>query len=106
MPHDASVPDSTMMADPRVPEILAIMSKETGVERERLRPDATIEQLGIPSLDMVQTVFALESHFDIELPVISERTGSAEFATVRDLVSHILATIDGSSVEGAPAAAR
>ena len=94
-----------VMDDPRVPAIMDIMAKETGIERDRLMPDATIEQLGIPSLDMVQTIFALETHFDVEIPVASERTGSAEFATVRDLVSHILATIDRKTSASAPAAA-
>ncbi len=90
----ATAPERDIMHDPRVPAILETMAKETGVERDRLQPDAAIEQLGIPSLDMVQTIFALESQFDIEIPVVAERTGSAEFATVRDLIAHILATID------------
>ncbi len=83
-----------MDADPRVPEILDIVSKETQVDRARLLPEARVDDLGIASLDMVQAIFAIESHFGIELPVVSERTGSAEFATVRDLITHILATID------------
>ena len=79
--------------DPRVDEILTIVARETAVDRERLRPDATIDELGIPSLDMAQTLFALESHFDVEIPVVSERAG-AEFTTVADLVSHVLTTLD------------
>lgn len=82
-----------VMNDPRVPEILDIVAKETGIERARLWPEATIEALGIPSLDMVQTIFELESQFDIEIPVVSERSG-AEFSTVADLVAHVLASID------------
>ncbi len=80
--------------DPRVPEILALISRETGIPAETLTPDATIEALGIPSLDMVQAIFAIESHFDIEIPVVAERPAGAEFATVRDLLAHILAAID------------
>ena len=79
--------------DPRVGRILDIMAKETALDRSRLRLEATIEELGIPSLDIVQTVFELENAFDIELPVIADHVG-AEFATVGDLVRHVLATID------------
>ncbi len=82
------------MADPRVPEILDIVARETGVARAELRPDATIEALGIPSLDMVQAVFALETRFGVEIPVVAERAASAEFATVGDLVAHVLTTLD------------
>jgi acyl carrier protein len=84
---------SAIDVDPRTDEILAIVAKETGIERSRLALDASIEELGIPSLDMVQAVFELESHFDIEIPAISERAGS-EFATVGDLVAHVLAALD------------
>lgn len=87
-------------ADSRVAEILDIVARETAVDRERLRPDATIDELGIPSLDMAQTLFALESHFDVEIPVVSERAG-AEFATVSDLVEHVLATLDKKTRAGA-----
>ncbi len=90
-------------ADPRVGDILAIVAKETGVDPEALRPEATIQDLGIPSIDMVQTVFALESHFDIEIPVIAERAGG-EFATIGDLISHVIATIDRARPAGTGAA--
>jgi acyl carrier protein len=89
--------------DHRVGEILAIFAKETGVDPAVLRPEATIQELGIASIDMVQAVFALESHFDIEIPVVSDRAG-AEFATVGDLIAHVLATLDHAKpVPGAAA---
>lgn len=81
------------MTDPRRDEILDIVAKETGIDRARLLPEASIEELGIPSLDMVQAIFELESRFDVEIPVVSERAG-AEFSTVGDLVDHVLATLD------------
>jgi acyl carrier protein len=90
--------------DPRVTEILAIVARETAVDQAKLRPDATIDELGIPSLDMAQTLFALESHFDVEIPVVAERAG-AEFATVGDLVEHVISTVDKArgSTSGAAA---
>ena len=81
------------MDDPRCDEILDIVSKETGIERGKLLPQASIVELGIPSLDIVQTVFELESHFDIEIPVLSDKAGS-EFVTVGDLVSHVLLALN------------
>jgi acyl carrier protein len=92
-----------MSDDPRVGEILDIVAAETQTERDKLQPDAAITDLGIPSLDMVHAIFALESHFDIEIPVVAERSG-AEFSTVGDLVAHVLATID-SARQAKPATA-
>ena len=81
------------MSDPREDEILRIVAKETGVDRARLRPDALLSDIGIPSLDLVQAIFAIESHFDIEVPVVQDRAG-AEFNTVGELVGHVIATMD------------
>ena len=77
----------------RVTEILDIFAKETGVDRARLVPAATIAALDIPSLDMVQAIFAIETRFGVEIPVISDHSG-AEFETVGALVQHVLQTID------------
>jgi len=91
MPDDVTAGQGA--PDPRVGTILDIVAAETGTERDKLQPEAGIAELGIPSLDMVHAIFALETRFDIEIPVIAERSG-AEFATVGDLVAHVLATID------------
>ncbi len=85
------------MTDPRSDEILAIVAAETGVARDRLTPDAELATLGIPSLDMVQAIFAIEERFQIDIPVISNRTG-AEFTTVGELVTHVLHTLDQAPV--------
>ena len=79
--------------DPREAEILAIVAEETGVEPGRLSRDATLEALDIPSLDLAQTIFALEERFKIDIPVVTERSG-AEFTTVGELVDHVLHTLD------------
>ena len=81
------------MSDPREDEILRIVAKETGVDRDRLAPDARLSDIGVPSLDLVQAIFAIESHFDIELPLVQDRAG-AEFDTVGELVGHVIATMD------------
>ncbi len=84
---------------PHAEEILQIVARETGVERARLTPEATIEQLGIASIDLTLAVFELEKHFDIEIPVVAPAAGGAvaggsEFGSVGDLVRHVLAAVD------------
>ena len=83
--------------DGRANEILDIIAKETGVERALLLPEATLDELGIPSLDLTQAVFEIETHFDIEIPVVAERDG-AEFTTIGGLVTHVLTTLDRAAV--------
>lgn len=79
--------------DERIGRILAIIAKETTVDLQKLRPDARIQDLGIASLDIVQSIFEIESQFDVEVPPTASNA-SAEFATVGDLVSHVLTTLD------------
>jgi acyl carrier protein len=63
-----------------------------------LRLDARIEEIGLQSLDVVQAIFELENHFNIEIPVVADRAG-AEFTTLGDLVAHILATLDKADAD-------
>jgi acyl carrier protein len=81
--------------DPRTSDILDIVAKETRLDRGLLTLDASIESLGIPSLDMVQTIFEIESRYDVEIPVVSDQAG-AEFRTIGDLVAHALRAIDAA----------
>jgi len=81
------------MTDPRADEILAIVAKETGVPRDKLVPEAELATLDIPSLDMVQAIFAIEERFQVDIPVVSDQTGG-EFKTVGELVAHVLHTLD------------
>jgi acyl carrier protein len=72
--------------------ILDIVAKETGVSRDRLTLDQNLAELEVASIDMVQTVFELETRFDIEIPIMSS-AGNTEFETVGDLVAQVLAAI-------------
>ena len=85
--------------DPRASAILQIISDETGIGRERLTPDATLDELGLSSLDLVETLFKIESHFNIEIPssLNAQHTG----ATVEDFLTSLLEVIPAET----PAAA-
>jgi acyl carrier protein len=80
-------------ADPRTSEIFDIFAKAAGTDRAALRPEVSIADLGIQSLDMVQAVFELETHYNIDVPVLPEQAG-AEFGTVGDLVRLVLLRLD------------
>jgi acyl carrier protein len=48
--------------------IYDIIVKETSVDRTRLVPEATLKDLEIESLDVVQIIFAIEEAFQIYVP--------------------------------------
>lgn len=80
---------ANVTTDPRAGQILDIMAAETGVERERLVPDARLTDLDVASLDLVQAIFAIEERFGVEIPVAGSG-GGAEFETIGDLLRHAL----------------
>ena len=96
-----SISDTSRLSDGSVPGancaardvILQVLAKETGINQNLLRLDARLSDLEIPSLDLVQAIFELESRFDIEIPVVADRSG-AEFETVGQMVEHVQAAID------------
>ena len=85
--------DGSFDTDPRVAQILAILAKEAAIDRTMLHAAATIEELGVDSLDLTMAVFQLETVLDITIPAISERAGT-EFDTVGELVQHVIAAMD------------
>jgi acyl carrier protein len=74
----------SMSIDPQ--SILDIVAEEALVDREKLTPDATLESLGIASLDIISIVFALEEKFGVVL----EQSDFEGVTTVGGLVELIV----------------
>ena len=49
-------------------KIFDIIAKEASIDRTKITPASTLKDLQIPSLDLVQIFFAIEDHFQINLP--------------------------------------
>ena len=45
-----------------------VIAEQLGVEKDKVTREATLTELGADSLDIVESVMALEEEFDIELP--------------------------------------
>ena len=63
--------------------LLDLVAKEGMVERDALKPDASFEDLGIESADMVVILMAIEEEFGVYIPVDGEL---AEATTVGDFL--------------------
>ena len=53
------------MATITVDDIYDLLAAEAPVDRADLRPEATLESLGIASLDVISVLFALEDRFGV-----------------------------------------
>ncbi len=52
-----------------VSEILDVIASEGMIPREKLQNDATIESLGLKSIDIVMILTAIEEKFDVYIPM-------------------------------------
>jgi len=49
-------------------KVADVVADQLGVDKEKVVGEATLSSLGADSLDIVETVMALEEAFDVELP--------------------------------------
>jgi acyl carrier protein len=75
--------------------LLDIIAKESSVERDKITHESTMEDLGIESIEMVEILFAIEEHFDIEVPYNANVQDAAgvEFNTVGDVIEVVGALV-------------
>ena len=81
--------------------ILDVIAEESLVERSALTPAATLESLGIQSLDIISIVFALEDKFGIVL----EQSEFEGVTTVQQLVDIIVVKANAAGDSGPAASA-
>ena len=85
--------------DPAVAEIVEFISREVGVDSSLLTPETPVSELGISSLDLIETIFKLESRFGIEIPNDGPLNGND--VTVGTLVDHVAALLAAKNAASA-----
>ncbi len=81
------------MQDPRVDTILDIIAESARLHRSRLTLETPLDELNISSLTLIEAVFEIESRYDVEIP--TDDFVRRPETTVGELVTGVLATIDG-----------
>jgi acyl carrier protein len=69
-------------------DIFEIIAEKAAVEREKVVSGASLEELEIESLDVVEIIFAIEEKFDIHVP-FNANDQDLEFDTVGDVVKAV-----------------
>lgn len=60
-------------------KVIAIIAEQAVLEVSDVRPEATLDSLGIDSLGLVEAIFAIEEAFDISVPFNASEPGRNEF---------------------------
>ena len=73
-------------------DIFEIIAEKAAVARDKIVGNASLNELEIESLDVVEIIFAIEEKFDIHVP-FNANDQELEFDTVSDVVKAVEALI-------------
>ncbi|MGZ3216622.1 acyl carrier protein [Paracoccus sp. T5] len=88
------------MTDDIRQRIRAIIAEQAMLDPAEVTDDATPQQLGIDSLGLVESIFAIEEEFDISVPFNANEPEKSEFdisnmGTIIAAVERLVAEKDG-----------
>ena len=67
--------------------IVSIVTNKYHVPPDRITPDATLESLGLDSLDLIELLFEVEDEFHIRVP--QEGGPAVKASTLQDIVNTV-----------------
>ncbi|TCM83422.1 acyl carrier protein [Rhodovulum steppense] len=67
------------MSDSVKDKVIAIIAEQAVLEPSDVKLDSTLEDLGIDSLGLVESIFAIEEAFDIQVPFNANDPSESEF---------------------------
>ncbi|MAY85849.1 acyl carrier protein [Arenibacterium halophilum] len=70
--------------------VIAIIAEQAVLEPSDVTMDSTLEDLGIDSLGLVESIFAIEEEFDISIPFNANDPSSGDFD-----ISNVAAIVGG-----------
>lgn len=79
-----------------------ILVEKFSVAEENIRPEATMDQLGLDSLDLIEVLFEVEDAFKIRVP---QDGGAIRAATIQELLDTITRLVGQPQPETAEAKA-
>lgn len=71
-------------------KVIAIIAEQAVLEPSDVTMDSTLEDLGIDSLGLVESIFAIEEEFDISIPFNANEPTQSDFD-----ISNVAAIIAG-----------
>ena len=81
------------MADDIKTQVIAIIAEQAVLEPSDVSLDQTLEDLGIDSLGLVESIFAIEEAFDIQVPFNANDPKATDFDI--SSVASIIGAVEG-----------
>ncbi|WP_291737722.1 acyl carrier protein [Leisingera sp. F5] len=71
-------------------KVIAIIAEQAVLEPSDVTLDSTLEDLGIDSLGLVESIFAIEEEFDVSIPFNANEPENSDFN-----ISNVAAIVEG-----------
>ncbi|MBS8225544.1 acyl carrier protein [Vannielia litorea] len=81
------------MSDAVKDKVIEIIAEQAVLEKSDVKMDSTLESLGIDSLGLVESIFAIEEAFDIQVPFNANEPSESDFDI--SSVAAIVAAVQG-----------
>ncbi|MDG3039944.1 acyl carrier protein [Roseicyclus marinus] len=85
------------MSDTIRDKVIAIIAEQAVLEPGDIDPEASLADLGIDSLGLVESIFAIEEAFDIQVPFNANEPDQSDFDI--SSVAAIIAAVEGLVAE-------
>jgi acyl carrier protein len=71
--------------------VIAIIAEQALLDPSEVRPEMTLEALGIDSLALVESIFAIEEAFDVAVPFNANdpKAGDFDISTVATIIAAV-----------------
>lgn len=72
-------------------QVIEIIAGQALLETSEVSEDASVEELGLDSLGLVESIFAIEEAFDISVPFNANEPSQSEFdiTTVKSIIAAV-----------------
>lgn len=88
------------MSESVLDQVIAIIAEQAVLDVSDVSAESTFEELGIDSLGLVESIFAIEERFDISVPFNANEPGESDFdissvASIAKAVEGLIAEAKG-----------
>ena len=79
-------------------QVFEIIAKQAKIDLATVKPESTLKDLGIASLEAIELIFDIEEHFNINFP--DQQGANFDSDTVQSLVDAVQKALDDKAAAG------
>ncbi|MDE1894813.1 MAG: acyl carrier protein [Pseudomonadota bacterium] len=86
------------MNDSTQQQVFEMIAKQAKIDLATVKPESTLKDLGVESLDAIELIFDIEEHFDINFP--EQQGANFDSDTVQSLLDAVQKGLDAKAAAG------